>query len=154
MNILRLKQEIEVLIYRSNEVETDEERELIYGEIESLESLREEKLNALADLADDLDKKIGRMNELLKVRKAILSRTEFVVEALLMGEPLETDEHSFKFRKSTAVIVNSPELLPESFLRIIPERWEPDKIAIGKSLKAGEEVAGAILEERSNLQIK
>lgn len=35
------------------------------------------------------------------------------------------------------------------FHRIVPERWEPDKKAIGKALAAGEEVPGCRLAERT-----
>ena len=38
--------------------------------------------------------------------------------------------------------------LPDEYKRVIPERKEPDKIAIGTALKGGKEVAGAKLVEK------
>ena len=154
MNILNIKHEIELLIYDSNLVESDEEREKIYEQIGALEHKYLDKVNVLADLYFESETFIAQQKTLIKERQYMLEKSERILEFLLNGDSLETAQHSFKFRKSTAVIVNSPELLPESFRRIVPESWNPDKTAIGKSLKAGEEVPGAILEERNNLQIR
>lgn len=154
MNPLLLKREIESLIYWSNEVESDVEREQLYERIGTLEAEREDKLNALANLSFEYEAFIAQQKELIKSRQAAIVRAEFVISALLRGEKIETAEHSFSFRKSTAVNVLNPDALPESFRRIIPEKWEPDKVALGKALKAGEFIPGAELEERLNLQIK
>ncbi|SRR6266576_822267 len=154
MNIRNINQSIESLVWLSNEVESDEARESIYAQIAELSEEKEIKLDSLANLRLELEAKIEQQQELMKLRKDAIATTERAIEWLLRGIPLDTVEHSFKFRKSTAVVVNSPELLPESYRRIVPESWNPDKVAIGKSLKAGEKVAGCILEERLNLQIK
>lgn len=59
------------------------------------------------------------------------------------------------FRKSSAVVVNEPGLIPAEFMRQRPPPpAEPDKTAIAAALKAGKEVPGAHLETRQNLQIK
>ena len=59
------------------------------------------------------------------------------------------------FRKSSAVVVDEPGLIPSEFMRQ-PEPPPPvaDKKAIADALKAGEVVPGAHIETRQNLQIR
>jgi hypothetical protein len=62
---------------------------------------------------------------------------------------------ALSFRKSTAVVIDEPALIPASYMRVPePPPPLPDKKAIGDSLKAGEAVPGAHVETRLNLQIK
>lgn len=59
------------------------------------------------------------------------------------------------FRKSTAVEIDEPALIPDGFMRKPePPPPEPDKAAIAAALKAGTEVPGAHLVHRQSLQIK
>lgn len=59
------------------------------------------------------------------------------------------------FRKSEAVVINEPGLIPAEFMRQ-PETPppQPDKAAIKAALKAKLDVPGAHIDERQNLQIK
>ncbi len=66
---------------------------------------------------------------------------------------LETPAFSMSLRKSTAVIITSEEDVPFQLLRS-KTTTEPDKIEIGKQLKAGEVVPGAELEHRTTLLIR
>lgn len=47
-----------------------------------------------------------------------------------------------------------PSLLPEAFVRVIPEVREADKVAIGKALKAGEVIEGCSLTQTQSLRIR
>jgi uncharacterized protein YlxW (UPF0749 family) len=59
------------------------------------------------------------------------------------------------FRKSEAVVINEPGLVPSEYMRTPePPPPQPDKTAIKTALKAGQEVPGAHLDVRQNLQIK
>lgn len=59
------------------------------------------------------------------------------------------------FRKSSAVVIDEPALIPAQFMRQPePPPAAPDKKAIGDAIKAGQEVPGARVETRDNLQIK
>lgn len=153
-NPLNLIHEIDTLIALSNEVGGDEERDMLYAQIERLDFERKDKLNALADLKFSLEGQIEQQKKLLESRKARLMWAERIIERLVNGEPLVTDSHEFKFRKSTAVIVTNLDIIPESLRRLIPEKYEADKTAISKELKAGHEIPGCYLEERLNLQVK
>lgn len=92
-------------------------------------------------------------------RKAIERRLEwmdgYVLRSLMKldGCRLETPRVALSTRKSTRVVVDSEEALPPEFVQVV-ETVKADKTAIGKALKAGEEVPGAHVEERLNLQLK
>lgn len=80
---------------------------------------------------------------------------EAVIQKLLpVGEKMETDFVTLSWRKSEAVVVDgAPELLPEKYQRV-KITVDADKTAIKAAIKAGEDVPGARLEMRQNLQIK
>jgi len=62
---------------------------------------------------------------------------------------------AISWRKSSAVVIDEPGLIPAQFMRQPdPPPPAPDKRAIGDAIKAGAEVPGAHIETRSNLQIK
>ena len=65
---------------------------------------------------------------------------------------LETPAFTMSLRKRTAVIITSEEDLPSQLMRETLT-IAPDKIEIGKQLKAGEVVPGAELEHRTTLTI-
>jgi len=70
-------------------------------------------------------------------------------------EKIEGPGIALSFRKSTAVVIDEPGLIPAEFMRTPePPPPAPDKKAIGEALKAGSSVAGAHIETRKNLQIK
>lgn len=59
------------------------------------------------------------------------------------------------FRKSTAVVIDEPGLIPAEFMKQPePPPPAPSKTLIGDALKAGRDVPGARLEVRHNLQVK
>jgi hypothetical protein len=59
------------------------------------------------------------------------------------------------WRKSSAVVIDEPELIPQEFMRTPePPPPAPDKAAIAERLRAGVDIPGAHLEHRRNLQIK
>ena len=71
---------------------------------------------------------------------------------VLDGEKVKETEFSIGWRKSKAVTITDEKKSPEAFLIAQPPKV--DKTAIGKALKGGEDVPGAELEERVNIQIK
>lgn len=59
------------------------------------------------------------------------------------------------WRKSSAVVIDEPGLIPAQFMRQPePPPPAPDKAAIKAALQAGEEVPGAHVEVRQSLQVK
>ncbi len=65
-------------------------------------------------------------------------------------EKIETDRFRISFRKSESVVVDNA-ILDKKFQKIIVT---PDKIAIKKAIKNGEEVIGAKIITNKNLSIK
>lgn len=62
---------------------------------------------------------------------------------------------ALSFRKSTAVVIDSADMIPAEFMaQPDPPPPSPSKTLIGDALKAGRNVPGARLEHRTNLQIK
>ena len=70
-------------------------------------------------------------------------------------EKIEGPGIVLSFRKSSAVVIDEPGLIPAQFMRTPePPPPAPDKTAIAAAIKAGQEVAGAHIEHRKLLQIK
>jgi hypothetical protein len=72
-----------------------------------------------------------------------------------VGTKWEGKQGRVSWRKSTSVEVVVPaDKLPAAYVRVVPERREPDKRAIGDALKDGVEIAGCALVEKLNIQVK
>jgi len=55
--------------------------------------------------------------------------------------------------RDESVVIDNPEWISKSLYRHIPESWEPDKTAIKKAIKSGEDVQGAHIEKKNRLVI-
>ena len=53
-----------------------------------------------------------------------------------------------------SVVIDADAQLPDEFMRVIPERREPDKTAIKDALKEGRAVEGCRLEQKESLRIR
>lgn len=89
-----------------------------------------------------------------RVRAAIDSQLK---DAAIRLGTIQAGTYKISIGISKVADVYDPELLPRQWQREVPAvaaQWLPDKVAIAKALRAGNEVPGARLEERQNLQIK
>lgn len=92
-------------------------------------------------------------------RKSAEKRIEnlkgFLASAMLTvgRDKVETAKTKISFRKSTQVQIDDEAALPEGFVTTTVTT-KPDKTAIKKAIQAGQAVAGAVLVENQNLQIK
>ena len=68
------------------------------------------------------------------------------------GEKFKTPRVSISWRKSESVSVDDINSVPDKFLKYSDPA--PDKTAIKKAIKSGEDVPGAHLIEGKNIQIK
>ena len=75
------------------------------------------------------------------------------LDSALNGSKFETVKVNVSYRKSTSVEVVDQTLIPEQYLRTVTT-VAPDKTEIAKALNAGEEIEGATLVERNNIQVK
>lgn len=69
-------------------------------------------------------------------------------------EKIEGPGIKLSFRKSSAVVIDGEDLIPQEYMRVKPAPPpEPNKNAIGDALKAGVVVPGAHVENRRSLVI-
>lgn len=143
----------------------DLDAQTITDTLESLSGELEVKAMNVAMFARNLEVTAAAIKEFEVAqaarRKAIESRAESLRDYLhrcmdATGiEKIEGPGVCINFRKSSAVIVHEPGLIPAEFMRTPePPPPAPDKKALGDALKAGRDVPGAHIEHRRNLQIK
>lgn len=147
------------------DVETGELLE--WERLEELQVEKEQKLEGVAlyikDLLGDADKIKAEEKALAERRKAKEAKADRLKEYLtnaLDGQKLETPRVRLSFRASTGVEIND-ELALLTWLEknhqdqcIKYKMPEISKSEVGKLLKAGQEMPGAALVERSNLQMR
>lgn len=101
-------------------------------------AIKAEEAN-LKSRRQSMEKKVGQLEKLLGDH--------------LGGQKFESARCVVSFRKSTSVDVADESLLPE-YLLTIKTTSAPNKTAITKLLKEGQEVAGCSLVEKLNISIK
>ena len=159
MNLYEIKSEIESLFSR-----VDENGELpddIAEQIEQLAITEQEKIentglyikNLLSD-ADAIKNEVDRLNERRQSMAHKAERLKNYLSDYLTNnnkDKFSTARIDLRFRRSEQVHIYQDADLPNTLWRV---KLEPDKATIKKLLKAGENVPGAELVERQNLQIK
>ena len=95
--------------------------------------------------------------------KAVQNRSESL-KSYLKAQMLRTGiteikandgSFSVKIRNNPASVeILEPGQIACEYHRIIPEKWEPDKVALKKALQEGKEVAGARLVQTTRLELK
>ena len=131
--------------------------------LDELEVERNAKLEAVALFIKSLEAESAAMSEEERKLAERRGRNDRKAERLRrylsdsmqrFGDTkLETARVSLGFRRSESVEVIDQAALPVEFIKVKMTET-PDKAAIKKALKAGQQVAGAQLVENKNLQIK
>lgn len=145
-------------------LEVDENGEILNIEsLEEMQGLVQEKTEAVALYIKGLKsmaEAIAEEERILKERRdAKLKRAESLTKylgnmMLINGlTTFETPKVGMRFRKSEAVVITDETKLPSEFL-VENTTYRPDKAALKKAIKGGQDIPGAVLEERENLQIK
>lgn len=156
-NIYQIRAEIENFA-----AEVDEETgEFLNADAwDELNMAFEEKVENTACYIKNLKAEISAIEaeaKLLKERAAAKSKKAAQLEKLLAdnlsGQKFETARCVVSFRKSTAVEITDESVLPEHLITI-KTTSAPNKTAITKLLKDGQEVPGCTLVERNNINIK
>ena len=108
-------------------------------------------LNALAEDIRQEKQQLAKRQKALETKADRLR--EYLAEWMNAAgrERLETPRVALSFRKSTAVMVDNLNTLPESCRKV---RVDADKAMIRKLLQLGDRLEGAWLEETRSLQIK
>lgn len=159
MKLYEIRQEIENLMNLIDEDGTIEESS--FAQLEELAIAEEDKLENIGLLLKNwtAEAKAIRDEEvaLAARRKAIENQgqrlSDYASDYMLKinRAELKTPRVRLSFRRSVAVDITDESLIPEDFIKI--ER-KVSKSDIGRALKAGLAVAGAVLLERQNLQVK
>lgn len=147
----------------SLEVDPDTGELLNADRFEAISAAFDEKAEATALYIKNLNVFIsGAKAEeaaLAERRKAAENRVErlkgFLASAMrtVGRDKVETAKTEISFRKSTQVQIDDEGALPVDFVTTTITT-KPDKTAIKKAIQSGQAVAGAVLVENQNLQIK
>lgn len=133
--------------------------------LEAISGSLHEKAISLADWSMDLDGNIGQIDaaieRLEKRKKQIKSRKESLIDYLRENmEACDIKKISCPLFTITlvegrdSVAISDESLLPDEFVTV-KTVIAPDKIAISKAIKEGQEVAGASLQKgQSSIRIK
>lgn len=135
--------------------------------LEELQMVKDQKLEnvalyikAVAAEAAAIKAEEGALAERRKAKEAKVARLKEYLADVLGGQRFETARVSLSFRSSTGVEISDEIALLEWLERHEKENCikykmpEISKSEVGKLLKAGEEVPGAALAVRQNIQIK
>lgn len=159
MNLFELNDNYKELASRD-----DLDPTILKDTLDAIQDDRKSKLDNLATWADQLKSEIDFMSDKKKswedeinYRKNKLAWIKQYITNVLDDagiKRLTTDNHLLSTRNSKAsTIIDSDEKLPDKF-KITETRTKPDKNAIYKALKSGEEVPGAHLKPNRNTVIK
>lgn len=120
-----------------------------------------EKLEGTACYVRELKAEAGAIKaeeeRLAKRRKALENKSErlknYMMPALeAMGGKVKGVMASVRIGKSQAVTVFDIDALPDAF-KHVKTTIDPDKVALKKALKSGEDIPGAALEDRQSVVI-
>lgn len=86
-----------------------------------------------------------------KAATALADRMKAMLDAELDGNTFECVTGKVSFRKSKALVVDDEARIPEQYQRIA---YSVDKTALKKAIENGDNIAGAHIEVRRNVQVK
>lgn len=159
MNLFELNDNYKELASRD-----DLDPTILKDTLDAIQDDRKSKLDNLATWADQLkseidfmsDKKKSWEDEITYRKNKIAWIKQYITDVLDDAgiKRLTTDNHLLSARNFKAsTIIDSDEKLPDKF-KVTETTTKPDKKAIYKALKAGEEVPGAHLKPNRNTVIK
>jgi hypothetical protein len=161
--LILLAQEYRAAAAKLADLEMDEQT--VADTLESLAGDVEVKAQAVGHMVRSIEADAAAIkqwaqdaHERAKTAQARADRLREYLSANLQAcgiQKVEGPGIALSFRKSTAVCIDEPGLVPESFMRQPePPPPAPDKRLIADALKAGFDVPGAHLETKQSLQIK
>lgn len=159
MNLFELNDNYKELASRD-----DLDPTILKDTLDAIQDDRKSKLDNLATWADQLkseidfmsDKKNSWEDEITYRKNKLAWIKQYITDVLDDAgiKRLTTDNHLLSARNFKAsTIIDSDEKLPDRF-KVTETTTKPDKKAIYKALKAGEEVPGAHLKPNRNTVIK
>lgn len=143
----------------------EETGEVLFDEdgFDQLDAARSDKMEAVGifikGLASDAAELRSEEKALAERRKSKEKKAERLKAYLLRSmqclgdKKFETSRVAVIIRKSDVTVIDEPDAIPARYVKEKIER-QPDKAAIKKAIKAGEEIRGAHIETRENLGVK
>ena len=152
MNIYDINRAIENCITEDGEV-IDEQAltELLMAKEEKIENVACWIKNLTAE-AEAIKAEKEKLAERQKQAEAKAESLKKWLAFALEGEKFTTARVAISYRKSVSVQVDES-LLDKKYMKE-KVTYTPDKTALKKALQAGENIEGAYLEEKQNIQIK
>lgn len=133
------------------------------GEIAALGIDRKKKLTdtalyvtRLTADSETLKARAKAIGERARTKANLADRLKRGIAASMLAfgdKKIESDDVMLTTRQSTSVDILDESVIPEEFIVVKTER-NPNKTEIGKALKSGVEVAGAVLKTNTNVIIK
>lgn len=163
MTMFEIKEGIRVLLERLyTEVDGDGcVSDDTMAELEALNEAKEDKIESIALYyketqaeAEAIKAEAKKLAERAKSAENKAESLKNYLSRILQEEEADkfsTPRVKVSFRKSEQVIVDDVESLGEEFTKV---KIEPDKTAIKKAIKDGNNVSGAHIETMNNIQIK
>ena len=164
MNIYEIDNEIRLLVEdMMNTVDENGEVVVDTTRLDELQQEREQKLENIACYIKNLEAEAKAIKEeeanLNKRREADEKKVGYL-KKLLTDSIIGAGDDKFKtvkcnvwFKPSDAVVIPDKDLLDPAYMKK-KETYDPDKERIKEALEAGQEVRGAFLEHRNNIQVK
>ncbi len=164
MSLWKIDSMIEQIVYRDEAIDEETGEILDTEALDRLDMERTKKLEAIACIIKNEDAAAAaikaEIDALTKRMKAHLNREENLERYMLRSfnlygeKKFEAPRCKVSVRTTPSVRVFDLEMLPNNYRRIIPEKWEPDKVNIKTALKNGEPVPGCELVNNQSLIIK
>lgn len=127
-------------------------------ELEKIEMERNVKIENIAlwikNLRSDAEAYKKEKESFAKKEQTAKRKEEWLKQHLadsLKGDKFKTDRVSITYRASKAVEILDESKIPEKFL--VPQAPKVDKTSIKKAIAEGETVDGAVVVEKSNIQV-
>lgn len=166
MKLYEINREIEDILENSIDMETGEISEDAIERLNALQMERDAKVENIALWHKDLmaeAKAISDEIKALQERKKSLEKKmdwqESYLTFALDGQKYESPKVAITYRKSQAVEIYDMDRFIEDHkddpdVVNVKVEWSANKTNIKKMLKEGQEIDGAVLVERQNMQIK
>jgi hypothetical protein len=143
--------------------------EVIRDTLEGLEGELRDKAVSVAHFCRNLESTADAIDEAAeamrmrgtRLRKRAQSLQDYLLYQMIAAGITKVDSPYFTLqvkKNPPTVVVDSENLIPAKFMRtpdpLPPPKPVPDRVAISKAIKAGEEVPGAHTEQYDRLEIK
>lgn len=115
--------------------------------LDNIERLKRSKLSKVQALSDE----IKRLQQFKKQIENTCDRLTFLQSELTCFEKIETDFYKFSSRKSKSLLVEDESLIPNNWFKVVKSL---NKNELKKFIQAGNEVAGAVIQEKISLSVR